>query len=53
MHLSQLEHRADRHPTGPSTIYCPNGTLAATSHTDLGMALAREVLRQYGYEVAG
>lgn len=52
--LALLERREDRRhgATGPASIFCSNGTIAAVVDTPLCMAMMREVLRQHGYEAA-
>lgn len=52
--LGLLEHQEDRRHGvhQPASLICANGSVAAVVDTELGMAMAREVLRQHGYEVA-
>lgn len=52
--LDRLETQHDRRHgvKGPASIMCRNGTVAATFHTGLAIAMMREVLRSYEYEVA-
>ena len=52
--LALLERREDRRHgvTGPASIFCPNGSIAAVTDTALCMAMMRELLREHGYGVA-